>query len=111
MIRTIKIETDKGTEWDISGHAPTDICNGYSALLCTFVEELKDQAEDLKFVIERREQKITYNGYKETVTEGGGDSNYIWYKGRPSAESFFQTGIRLMSENTDEVEPLQILHA
>ena len=110
MIETVKIKSEVGTEWKITGHARTDICNGYSALLCTFCEELKHQAEGLKFVIERSEYTITYNGYGETVTEGGGDSNHIWYKGEPAAESFFETGIRLLSE-TGEVKPLQILYA
>lgn len=112
MIETyLTIEGDHKT-YEIVGHAETtDICNGYSALLWTFVNIVGDQVDNLEYWIERSRQIIKCEKGIVTFEEGRGkDYNRISFDGSSPYENFFLEGMRLLSENYPEsVAPLQTL--
>lgn len=97
MIEIDKTVSDK-TVYEFYGHAETaDVCNGFSALVCTFCECLKREKPDLKFIFERSEGSIRYDG-EEHEYEGKPDYSKISYSGTSRFEEFFDIGIDLMGE-------------
>ena len=91
---TIDKRTGEHTIYEFTGHAEnTDVCNGFSALICTFCACLKQEKPDLKFVFERSNGSICYEDGTETEYEGGEDYSIIAYSGRSRFEEFFDIGI------------------
>lgn len=115
MIKTTKVRQmmfgAPTTFYMVEGHARTDICNGFSLLICTFCEVLKHDASDLKYVFERSDGKhIFFNGSESDEEPTGEETSYVEYRGDPlEAEKFFETGIKLLnSEFPEEVAPLSV---
>ena len=96
MIDIEKTVTDK-TTYRMKGHAEnTDVCNGFSTLVCTFIECLKQDKPDLKYDFERREESFRYEDGKEEMYWGEGESNLISYSGTSRFEEFFDIGVSSM---------------
>lgn len=96
MIEIEKRVTDE-TVYEFRGHAEnTDVCNGFSTLVCTFLECLKQEKPDLKYDFERREESFRYEDGKEEMYWGEGERNLITYSGTSRFEEFFDIGISTM---------------
>ena len=89
------------TKYEFRGHAEdTDVCNGFSTLICAFCVCLRKEKPDLKYVFERREESIRYEDGIETDYEGKDqDYSVITYSGWSRFEEFFDIATESMREN------------
>ena len=88
------------TKYEFRGHAEsTDVCNGFSTLVCAFCACLKREKPDLKYVFERREESIRYEDGTETSYEGKEDYSEIIYSGYSRFEEFFDIATESMRED------------
>ncbi len=87
------------TKYEFKGHAEnTDVCNGFSTLVCAFCTCLRREKPDLKFVFERSQESIRYEDGTETTYEGKEDYSEITYSGRSRFEEFFDIATESMME-------------
>lgn len=87
------------TRYEFSGHAEdTDVCNGFSTLVCAFCACLKREKPDLKFVFERRTDSYRYEDGVESIFDGEKDYSLITYSGMSRFEEFFDIATESMRE-------------
>lgn len=98
MIDITKTTGDK-TIYEFTGHAETtDVCSGFSALVCTFCACLTREKPDVKFIFERNGDSYIYEDGEETQYQGDSEKSVIEYPGSSRFEEFFDIGIESMSQ-------------
>lgn len=92
--------TGETTKYVFKGHAEnTNVCSGFSALVCTFTTCLTREKPDVKFRFERKNSdSYLYEDGEETQYWGETETSVIEYTGTSRFEEFFDIGIETMRQ-------------